>query len=30
MASSFERLDIYANWNGSNEGGEDRLDVLHD
>ncbi len=30
MASSVERLDLYANWNGSRAGGEDRLDVLHD
>ncbi len=30
MASSVERLDLYANWKGSREGGEDRLDVLHD
>ncbi len=27
MASSVERLDLYANWKGSRE---DRLDVLHD
>ncbi len=30
MASSVERLDRYANWKGSREGGEDRLDVVHD
>ncbi len=30
MASSVERFDLYANWKGSREGGEDRLDVLHD
>ncbi len=30
MASSVERLDLYANWKGSREGGGDRLDVLHD
>ncbi len=30
MASSVERLDLYANWKGSREGGEARLDVVHD
>ncbi len=30
MASSVERLDRYANWKGSREGGGDRLDVVHD
>ncbi len=30
MASSVERLDLYANWKGSREGGRTGLDVLHD
>ncbi len=30
MASSVERLDLYANWKGSREGGEARFNVLHD
>ncbi len=29
MASSVERLDLYANWKVPGRG-EDRLDVLHD